>query len=97
MITKYDDVANLLLDKVDTDLFLRCLTPKERDTLALWLYGGYSRQEIAEIIKIRYQDRADVDGRVIGVRIQTIISKLKAKINPRISKRTRRITNRRDL
>jgi len=76
---------------VDTELLLKCLSPKERDTLILWLNGGYSRQEIAEIIKIRYNDRTEMDGKVIGVRIQTIISKLKAKINPRIGKRTRRI------
>jgi len=91
MITKHDDIANILLDKVDTELLLKCLSPKERDTLVLWLHGGYSRQEIAEIIKIRYNDRVEVDGRVIGVRVQTIISKLRAKINPRINKRTKRI------
>lgn len=86
MISKHDDVVNLLLDKVDIELLLRCLTPKERDTLLLWLNGGYSRQEIAEIIKIRYKDSAEAHGKSIGVKIQTIIAKLRLKINPKRSK-----------
>ncbi len=83
MINKHDDIVNLLLDKVDTELLLKCLTLKERDTLLLWLNGGYSRQEIAEIIKIRYKDRAEAHGKSIGVKIQAIIAKLRIKINPK--------------
>lgn len=88
MINKHDDLANLLLDKIDTELFLQELAPKERDTLFLWLVGGYSRQEIAEIIKVRYNDRI-LDGKALGVRVQTILSKLRAKIRPKILKRSR--------
>ncbi len=91
MVIKFDETADLLLNQITMELLLKELTPKERDTLELWLNGGYSRQEIAEIIKVRYQDHSEVTGKVIGVRIQTILSKLRAKINPRIGKRTRKI------
>lgn len=86
MISKHDDVVNMLLDKVDTELFLKCLTPRERDIILLWVNGGYSRQEIAEIIKIRYKDIAEASGKSTGAKIQTIILKLRTKINPKRSK-----------
>ncbi len=94
MMTKYDETADLLIDQITMELLLKDLTPKEQDTLTLWLNGGYSRQEIAEIIKARYGDRPEVSGKVIGLRIQTILSKLRARIVPkgfRIGKRTRKM------
>lgn len=91
MVALYDESANVLLDQITMELLLEELTPKERDTLLFWLNGGYSRQEIAEIIRARYGDRPEVNGKVIGVRIQTILSKLRVKVGPKIRKRTRRM------
>ncbi len=94
MVSRYDETADLLLDQITMELLLKSLTPKERDILVLWLNGGYSRQEIAEIIKARYIEYTKLDGKTLGVKIQGIISKLRNKINPKrseIRKRTRRI------
>ena len=95
MVSRYDETADVLLDQITMELLLKGLAPKERDILVLWLNGGYSRQEIAEIIKARYTEYSKLDGKALGVRIQGIISKLRAKVNPkikRIGKRTRKIT-----
>ncbi len=91
MVSRYDETADVLLSRITMELLLKWLNPKERDTLVLWLNGGYSRQEIAEIIEVRYPEHTKLDGKIIGVRIQTILSKLRAKISPKIRKRTKRM------
>ena len=74
MVTSYDETANLLIDRITMELLLEDLTPKERDTLHFWLNGGYSRQEIADIIKVRYGD-PKVDGKMDYQDVITWISR----------------------
>jgi DNA-directed RNA polymerase specialized sigma24 family protein len=89
MITIPDYVTDIFLGRIDAELLLKSLPPKDRDTLTLWLQGGYKCQEIAEIIKIRYKEPGEVDGMIISARIQTILTRLKAKMNKR-SKRIKK-------
>jgi hypothetical protein len=77
MIPNQDNFPEVILTKVSLDTILKILSAKERDILVMWWFGGYSKDEIAEIIKVRYQDNPKITGKTIEGRLKTIMFKLK--------------------
>lgn len=71
---------NDLLDNIELEHILKKLPPKERDILYLWTIGGYSSNDIARIVKSRYNDEENLTGKLVNARLQVIISKIRAKI-----------------
>lgn len=69
--------ADLLLSKVDMELIFKKLPRKDRDMLHFWLIGGYSMDNIAKIIKRRYPNEENLTGKLVGIKIQAIINKIR--------------------
>lgn len=92
----HTDLSDVLLDRVDIERILAQLTPKERDTIWLWLHDGYTLPEVAEIIKDQYPEESpNLSGRSIGFRIKTILKKVrKIAENPGAYRKT---TSKKDL
>ena len=80
MNNEHEDNTEQLIARLDLDHILSKLTPEDRDILQLWLNGGYTMEDIAKIIKSRYENHDNLTRKELGLKIKDIIARVRTRI-----------------